>query len=212
MSSFENIFKITADGGITLNKDELRGNDVFKKFIGTKKENIQDMMFIYLMGDPRSKVSHLPPAEKLKEAIRAVNRDETWQPTPMLRAAIEEYNRLIALTPTGKSFLAANKALSTIGDDINILIDSNSYLKGLLTKKVAVLESDTLGMTEADTLINECKALIGSMTKNQAEMQSVIKSLPSMNKTVKELAEAWANEGNGTKAVHGGGEINSREE
>ena len=33
-----------------------------------------------------------------------------------------------------------------------------------------------------------------------------------MNKTVKDLAAAWANEGNGKKDIHGGGELNNREE
>lgn len=212
MSTFENIFKIAADGSISLNKEELRGNDIFKKFIGNKKENMQDMMYIYMMGDPRSKVSHLPPAEKQKEVIKAINRDDLWQPAPMLRSAVEEYSRIIALTPTGKSFLASNKALYTIGEDVNSIMDTNNYLKSLLRAKIAVLETDTLGLIETLELVKECKSLLSEILKQDKNVQAIIKDLPSMNKTVKELADAWANEGNGTKAVHGGGEINSREE
>ena len=212
MSSFENIFKITADGSISLNKEELRGNDIFKKFIGNTKEHLQNMMFIYLMGDPRSKVSHLPPDIKLKEAIRAVNRESTWQPTPLLRAAVEEYTRLIDLSPTGKSFQAANKSLFIIGSDINDIIDNINYLKGLLKKKLVVLESDSSGLEETLESSKECKAIIGELLKLQKETQGIIKDLPSMNKTVKELADSWANEGNGVKSVHGGGELNNREE
>lgn len=212
MSAFENIFKINADGSIELNKQELRANDIFKKFVGNKKENLQDMMYMYLMGDPRSKISHLPVTEKQKEAARAVNREPGWQPSPLLRGAIEEYKRVIELTPTGKSFLAANKSLYNLGEDINTIVDTISYLKSLLQKKLAVLESDTMGLDETMILAKECKALLSEILSLQTQSQAIIKGLPTMNKTVKELADAWANEGNGVKAVHGGGELNNRED
>lgn len=212
MSSFENIFKITADGGITLNKDELRGNDIFRKFIGNKKENLQDMMYIYLMGDPRSMYAHLPPADKQERIRRHINRDASWSPAPMLKGAVDEYVRLIETTPTGKSFLAANKNLYNIGEDLNTIADSTAYLKSLLQAKIALLESDTLGDVEIITLAKECKGLLKEITNLQKETQKIIKELPDMIKTVESLASSWANEGNGTKEIYGGGQLNSREE
>lgn len=212
MSTFENIFKITADGSITLNKEELRGNDIFKRFIGNKKENIQDMMYIYLMGDPRSMYDHLGLADKQEAVRRHINRDIGWSAPPTLKGAVDEYKRIIETTPTGKSFLAANKTLFNIGQDLNDINDNSSYLKSLLQKKMETLQLDTLGDVEVVTAIKECKGLMSEIVKIQKDTQAVIKGLPDMLKTVNSLASSWANEGNGTKEVYGGGELNSREE
>lgn len=211
MSQFENIFKITPDGGITINKEEVRGHNVLKRFVGNKKENLQDLMFIYLMGDPRSMVGHLPVEDRQIQAIKHIGRPPEWLPSPLLRGAIEEYKNLISITPTGKSFFAANKALYEAGNDINDLIDSSSYLKSLLKAKVRILESDELGIEEVIGSIKECKGLMTEIVKNQEKINSIIKDLPALIKTVEGLAKNWANEGNGVKEIYGGGELNNRE-
>lgn len=210
MSQFENLFKVT-DAGIELNKQELRGHDTFKKFIGTKKENLQDMMFIYLMGDPRSMYSHLMGQEKIDAVKKHIGRPLEWQPQAQLKSAVGTYEEMVALTPTGKSFLAANKNLYATGEDINDIVEANAYLKSLLKSKIAVLESDQLGSEEVKILANECKAIITGILKNQADASNIIKSLPDTIKTVEKLATAWANEGNGTKEIYGGGQLNNRE-
>lgn len=210
MSQFENLFKVT-EGGIELNKQELRGHDTFKKFIGNKKENLQDMMFIYLMGDPRSMYSHLMGQDKIDAVKKHIGRPLEWQPQALLKSAVATYEEMVALTPTGKSFLAANKNLYATGEDINDLVEANAYLKSLLKSKIAVLESDQLGSEEVKILASECKAIITGILKNQADASNIIKSLPDTIKTVEKLATAWANEGNGTKEIYGGGQLNNRE-
>ena len=210
MSQFENIFKVT-DAGIELNKQELRGHDTFKKFIGNKKENLQDMLFIYLMGDPRSMYSHLLGEDKLNAVRKHISRPIDWMPQAQLKSAVAAYEEMIALTPTGKSFLAANKSLYATGEDINDIVEANAYLKSLLKGKLTVLESDQLGTEEVKILANECKAIITGILKNQSDANAIIKGLPDAIKTVEKLATSWANEGNGTKEIYGGGQLNNRE-
>jgi len=211
MSQFENIFKVNGDGSLSLNKEELRGNDIFKKFIGNKKENMQDMMFIYLMGDPRSMYAHLNTTDKIDRIRKHINRPIDWTPSAGLRGAAEEYKELVGLTPTGKSFLAANRSLYEDGSDINDIVEANSYLKSLLKSKLTVLESDALGADETIIMAKECRALMTEVMKNQEKANSIIKDLPILIKTVENLATSWANEGNGTKEIYGGGQLNNRE-
>lgn len=210
MSKFENLFNID-EGGISLNKEELRYNAAFKPLIAKGREGMANIMFVYLMGDPRSIYSALSLADKEEEARKYCRFEEGWKPSPILRLAIEEYEKLVNLTPTGKSFLAANKALISIGEDINSMMDNISYIKKLLTSKVNELQSGLMGDDETIILIKECKALLGEIIKTQGDAQKVIKDIPPMNKTVKDLATSWASEGNGRKEIHGGGELNNRE-
>ena len=112
---------------------------------------------------------------------------------------------------TGKSFLSANKSLYATGEDINDIVEANAYLKSLLKGKLTVLESDQLGTEEVKILANECKAIITGILKNQADANAIIKGLPDAIKTVEKLATSWANEGNGTKEIYGGGKLNNRE-
>lgn len=212
MSTFENLFKIdSADGGLVLNKEELRAIPCFKPLVANSKEAKQSFTFVYLMADPRSIVSNLSPAVKEREAKKIAQLDEQWKPNALIKAAIAQYEHLLKLTPTGKSFLAANKALTNTGDDINSIMDSISYLKDLLKIRIAQLESGTLGDDETILAIKESKGLLVEILKSQGEAQNIIKGLPAMNKTVKDLATSWANEGSGKKEIHGGGELNSRE-
>lgn len=212
MSTFENLFKIdSADGGLVLNKEELRAIPCFKPLVANSKEAKQSFTFVYLMADPRSIVSNLSPAVKEKEAKKIAQLDEQWKPNALIKAAIAQYEHLLKLTPTGKSFLAANKALTNTGDDINSIMDSISYLKDLLKIRIAQLESGTLGDDETILAVKESKGLLVEILKSQGEAQNIIKGLPAMNKTVKDLATSWANEGSGKKEIHGGGELNSRE-
>lgn len=210
MSQFENLFKVTNES-IELNKPELKGHVFFEKVVGTKKNQLQDMMFIYLMGDPRSMYSHLMGEEKLNKAKKHVGRDITWQPSSALLAAVAEYTEYVNITPTGKSFLAANKSLYSTGEDINEIVEANNYLKTLLKAKLRVLESGDMGDQEVVELAKECKGLITGILQNQTAANGIIKGLPDIINTVKKLADSWANEGNGTKEIYGGGKLNNRE-
>lgn len=210
MSQFENIFKIS-DDSIELNKPEIKMHPFFTKLVGSKKNQLQDMMFIYLMGDPRSMYSHLMGTEKLEKVKYHIGREKEWSPSAALSAAVIEYTNYVNITPTGKSFLAANKSLYETGGDINEIVEANSYLKGLLKAKLRVLEGGNMGDQEQIDLIKECRGLITGILKNQSEANGIIKGLPDTIATVEKLANTWANEGNGSKEIYGGGKLNNRE-
>lgn len=210
MSQFENIFKVTRDS-IELNKPELRGHPVFKNMLGNDKTQKQDAMFIYLMGHPKSMYSHLMGVEKLKQVKKHVQRPVEWQPPAALMAAVGAYVEHINITPTGKSFLAANKSLYEMGADINEIVENNNYLKNLMRSKITMLQSSQMGAGESDTLVNECRVLIQAILENQKSANAIIKQLPDVIATVEKIGDNWANEGSGAVAIYGGGTLGNRE-
>lgn len=211
MSKFENIFNINSDGTLSINKQELRGHKAFAGYIGNTKECIKDLMSIYLLGDPRSMYAQVTGNLKYDKIALHVGREKGWKPSAKLLKAVEAYVELVNISPTGNSFLAANKALYEAGNDINDIVESNNYLKGLLKDKVRELQSDTLGEMESISAVKECKAISKELLSNQADANKIIKDLPLLIKTVGDLASAWANEGNGTKELYGGGKLGNRE-
>lgn len=211
MSKFENIFNINADGTLSINKQELRGHKAFADYIGNTKECIRDLMSIYLLGDPRSMYAQITGTLKYDKVAAHVGRDKGWKPTAKLLKAVDAYIGMVNISPTGNSFLAANKSLYEAGNDINDIVESNNYLKNLLKDKIKEIQSGSLGEMETISAMKECKAIGKELLSNQADANKIIKDLPVLIKTVGDLASAWANEGNGTKELYGGGKLGNRE-
>lgn len=210
MSQFENLFKVTKES-IELNKPELRAHPLFKNLIGTAKTQMQDMMFIYLMAHPKSMYSHLMGKEKLDRVKKHVQREVEWQPPAQLMAAVGAYEDHIKITPTGKSFLAANKSLYAAGGDINEIVEANNSLKVMLRSRIKALEAGGLGDEESVKMMEECRAILSGVSKNQLEANKIIKALPELIDTVEKIGDNWADEGTGVKSIHGGGTLGNRE-
>ena len=216
MSKFENLFNILPSGAIDLNKQELRGHVIFKGLLADKTKSKQEimsiMMYIYLMADARSIYNHLSEEDRSQKAKRHVGFDAMWEPNPQIIAGIEYYKELTNLSPTGKAFSSSSKALFEIGQDTNEMLDNMIYFKSLMRKRLIELkESSTLGDREKDELIVACNNLMKEIIAIQKEVTNQIKGLPALIKTVEELAIKWANEGNGSKEVYGGGSLGNRE-
>lgn len=212
MSKFENLFNILPDGALEINKPELRQHTMLKAVVGLGKSvGLKNLMYIYLISDPRSMYYHLEEEEKIKQARKHLGFGDEYTIPVVTNAAIDSYKELIALSPTGKAFTTANKALFEIGNDLEYILDSTVYFKKLLKDRIAALKDkdkeDKIILNEID----ECKALINGILENATQINKQINELPKMNKTVEELATKWANEGNGTKEVYGGGSVGNRE-
>lgn len=218
--SFDSLFTITPSGELTVNAKELRGHvilgDIVKGSV-SRKDGIRDLLYVYLMSDPRSKYDHLNPDEK-EEATRIfIGASEGWKPPQNLLAGIEYYKAEIELTPTGKAFGASKKAMYEIGRDVYDNLNTISYLKEQMQKKLVVIKANEsnattdMDMTNQMTLIGECNKLIKESVTVQNSLIKQINELPEFIKTVEALADKWAKESGGSKEVHGGGDLGNRE-
>ena len=210
MSDFEKLFKVTEDS-IELNKPELKFHPIFKKIIGSERNKLQDMMFVYSMGHPKGMFSHLMGDEKLKEIKKLIGREIEWQPSAILNAAASEYERLVNVSPTGKAFLAANKSLYEAGEDINDIVETNKSLKVMVKKRVNALQSKQLGGVEEMENMEQTAVLLKQIMNNQKDINAIIKELPNMTATVEKIATAWASEEGGQAEIYGGGKLGNRE-
>lgn len=212
---FENLFKILPNGTIDLNRPELRGHIIFKGILANtsaKQDALKSLMYIYLMADVRSMYAHLSDEDRDIASRKHVGLEPYWNPTPQVLSGIEYYKELINLTPTGKAFSAASRALFEIGADTNEMLDNTVYFKSLLKKRMTeIKEAKDLGDKEKELLLTDCTNLMKGVIDNQKELTNQIKGLPAIIKTVEDLAVKWANEGNGAKEVYGGGSLGNRE-
>lgn len=216
MSKFENLFTILPNGGIDLNKQELRGHTIFGGLLSdktkSKQEKLQIMMYIYLMADGRSIYHHLGEDEKEVKVKKHIGLDDFWQATPQIKAGVDYYKELVAISPTGKAFSSASRALYEIGQDTNEMLDNIIFFKDLLRKKMLeIKQAKDLGDNEKNELVTASNNLMKEIITNQKDITKQIKDLPPLIKTVEELAMKWANEGNGSREIYGGGALGNRE-
>ena len=212
---FENLFKILPNGSLDLNRAELRGHVIFKGILtntSTKQDALKNLMYIYLMADARSMYAHLSEEDRDLAAKKHIGLEAYWSPSPQVVSGIDYYKELVNLSPTGKAFSAANRALFEIGVDTNEMLDNTVYFKSLLKKRILeIKEAKDLGDKEKEVLLVDCTNLMKGVIDNQKEITNQIKGLPAIIKTVEDLAIKWANEGNGAKEVYGGGSLGNRE-
>ena len=214
MSKIENMFNVLANGTIEVNKLEIRGHVAFGGILknNNKADGLKLLLYVYLMADARSIYAHLNDEERHIQAAKHIGYDTFWNPPPQVKTSIIYYKELLELSPTGKALSSAKKALYETGEDTNEMLDSMVYFKTLLKKRITELKETTnIGDNERDEKITACNALMKGIIENQQNLIKQIKELPSLIKTVEDLAIKWANEGNGNKEIYGGGTLGNRE-
>ena len=214
MSKIENMFNVLANGTLEVNKIEIRGHVAFGGILknNNKADGLKLLLYIYLMSDARSMYAHLSDDDRHIMAAKHIGFDSFWQPTPQVKTGIIYYKELLSITPTGKALSSAKRALYETGEDTNEMLDNMVYFKTLLKKRIIELKNSTdLGDNERDEKITACNSLMKGIIENQQNLIKQIKELPSLIKTVEDLAIKWANEGNGNKEIYGGGSLGNRE-
>lgn len=218
--TFDTLFTVTATGEMSLNAKELRAHVILGdlvKGMTSRKEGIKEMAYVYMMADPRSKYAHLNEGEREEATKKFIGALEGWKPGQNLIAAIDYYKAEVELSPTGKSFGASTKAMYEIGKDVYDNLNTISYLKDQLNKKLKVIQakekeaSNEFEQTDQMTLMGECTKLVKECINVQKELIKQINDLPDLIETVENLASKWAKESNGTQEVYGGGTLGNRE-
>lgn len=217
-------------GDVEINKPEARNikslNVLIRRDRGSagdsegkqKKRANAEILYIYLVYDPRSMYHNLPQKFREQKAIEYTGLPKDWKPDEAVEQAIYEYNNEIApLSAIGKAYYASERALSNTAEQVGEIQESISHYKNMLKRieRELVLESANgvkLGNTEVLNNIKQTTALLKEITTLQADSVRIIKDLPLIEKTVKELLGKYADEGGNVKAIVGGGELGNRED
>lgn len=222
------IFGIDIDNELVINRPEARRIKeyaaLFKRCVAEvgdvenkkKRRAMRELMYIYLTRDPRSIYYVLPLSQRKIKAIEDINAPATFpiKEDDVLIAAIQRYEDDLLLHPTANAYLASERNLHSISEDINMIGKILQDLKATLLERSNKLEEDSnnhLTQTEVLTISKEIASIINEMIKLQMDSTKIIKDLPNVTKTVKELAAAYAEESGKNIEVVGGGQLNSRE-
>lgn len=222
------IFELDAEGQLVINKPEIRKikeyADILKRDKGSpadwdgkkKLKSFAELLYIYLILDPRSMFYVLPLSERRIKAKELVGLPDLRE-DDVIKAAIIRYEADMRLNSSANSYLAAERFLYSTSEDIHKNIELIQELKKQsdeLSSKLLPENGDksTLGDMEKITFSKELAGVISQIVDIETKIEKIISKLPNMTTITRELAIKYAEEGGSFKAVVGGGTLGNREE
>lgn len=214
MNQLEKLFIPTEDGDIKINKIELSRHALLKPIVAKvkSKEQVDKLMYVYLMADVGSMYNHLQGEEKLQAVKDHFAYDDLWKPTADMTIAVEAYEKLMDLSATGRAYKTAIKAVYETGKDLDRLLDMVIMLKGSLETRINNIKNNhTFTESEKFDNIKEARAYIIEITSTQKDVIDHLKKMPDLLKIVDTLATKFAEENSNKTEIHGGGSLGNRE-
>ena len=227
MSQNNSIFILNKEGFIEINKPEVREHPAFRTILEKDKGSVGDadgrkksmakreLLYIYLLADPRSVYYNLSLTEKKRKAKIHANLAQNWIPDEAVINALLYYEIHLKLDSTANAYLAAEKNLYNTAEDIHDMQNDISELKRMCKETMKQLTAEgTNVFSETEKLVNIDKAiaLYAQIQKLQLEASKIIKELPNMTKVKNDLAAAYAEAGGQLKLAIGGREVGNRED
>jgi hypothetical protein len=227
MSQNNSIFILNEQGLIEINKPEVREHPAFKVILEKDKGSVGDadgrkksmakreLLYIYLIADPRSVYYNLSLTEKRRKAKIHATLPQNWIPDEAVVNALLYYEIHLKLDSTANAYLAAEKNLYNTAEDIHDMQNDISELKRMCKETMKQLTAEgTNVFSETEKLVNIDKAiaLYSQIQKLQLDASKIIKELPAMTKVKNDLAAAYAEAGGELKLAVGGREVGNRED
>lgn len=212
-------FILNKDKELEINKPEVKKVPEYKALFDRDKGNkatqmlaCDELFYIYLVHDVRSKYYNLDLEEKKIKAKKDAKLPDKWKEDEKLENAVIRYKEDFKLSSSGNAYAVAERAAYTMSEDTSIMQDNLIRLKREAQGKLNKLQSDTIGELEKATIINEYLAIVSNITKIQKDILTNIKEFKGLNKLVKDLAIEFAEDGGSLRVVVGGGTVGNREE
>lgn len=215
------------DGELVINRQEVNKIEEYKTLLKRDTGSIGDLAgrkgliataelyYIYLMYDVRSIYYNLDTASKRTLALEDSKLPKNWKEDKNFNAAVLRYQADRVLTSAGNAYYSSERALYSMSEDVNNMLDNIIELKKeaeIKIKKLSKTVGTKAGEEESKNFISEYTGILMQLTKVQKEVISTIKDLPSLGDVVKKLATRFVEEGGKIKTPVGGGELGNREE
>jgi hypothetical protein len=222
MSKFNTLF-LVKNGILEINKPEAREIPEYKALIvrdkgtegdseGRKKQGaMRELLYIYLILDPRSMYYNLSKEERKELAKAHCKFPDNWKPDELMQDAAKRYKKDMVLTGTGKAYVAAEQALFSVSSDAEFFQEQIDQYKHMLAKRNKLVLGGNLGETEKTATMAEISALMQDMINLQDKLLKNIDKIPKLQETVTTLLNKYMEEEGGKKAVYGGGSLGNRE-
>ena len=216
-------FILNQDGELEINVPEVRKTPIYEELFkrdkyspgdaqGTKKLiATAEIYYIFLISDIRSSIYSLPIKERKLKAKELAKLPDKWKEDDLLLQAIEQYKKDFKLTASGKAYATAEANYYSLAEDTEYLSEELVALKELLRDKLKKVKTSSIGNTEVGLLAKEIVAIIENCSKQQKVIMGNIKEFANLDKTVKELANKFIQEGGSFKIPIGNRELGNRE-
>lgn len=152
----------------------------------------------------------LATKERKEKAFAHAKLPDNWKPDDLFNECVHHYIDSLELSHNFKAFIAAKRAVHSIGRDLDLFNEQKSRLKSALKDVHSQIEAcnDEDDMVE---LLKKEERLTERMMKLTNNIQSITDKLPDNLGTVEQLKKILAQEQKKTAEVRGGGRIGRRE-
>lgn len=227
MSQTNSIFILNDKGLIEINKPEVRNHPAYRVILerdrgssgdadGRKKSvATRELLYMYLLVDPRSMYYNLSFTERKRESKRHAGLPRSWAPDDDLKVAILEYEEHLKLDSTANAYIAAERNLYNTAEDIKDIQNTISELRRLSKETMSKLLADGTNVyaeTEKLVAMEKVAAINKQIVELQLSSSKIIKELPAMTTVKNNLAAAYAETGGALKIVVGNRELGNRED
>jgi len=175
-----------------------------------KKQFNREMLYIYLITDPKSIFRDLSNKEKKYQARRFAELDTLWKEDLSVKAAIVKYEELLMLTGIEVAYYNASKGLYSIGQDLDLFNEANERARGKIRELNGELDMGT--PDEIERVEAQLNSLIEVLSSNTQEVIKLSTLLPKAYQGLEDLYDKMMKEKQGKKKLYGGGELGSRED
>lgn len=226
MSTHNALFKTDKAKNFVINKPEISRIGEYKKLwdkdtgkYKSKPNREKELatkwfFYIYLVCDIRSMYSNLSESDRKEKAIKDCDFPEGYEfkEDADIKNAMKRYKKDVKLSSTAKAFLTADKALSTMGDNLNFIQEQLMYNKKLLMKTYNSLKDKEEFEAEDEGLFTQSQALMEKIMSLDEKATSLIAKFNPAKKNADELLSKYLEEEGMNRELHGGGELGNREE
>lgn len=225
MKDVTEIFLVNPEGLLEINKIETRTIPEFKAILIRDKGNklvgdydgrkkffaFKEFMFIYTYYHPFSIYRDLEDKTKLKRCIKHSELPDKWKIDDTIKDAGKAFLKLINMSALFHSYINANRAIYALGQDINFFNTLRDKIRNKIKIKIKELEATTI---EED--IQGLEAEIDSASVRLMDIgnkiSNISNNLPTAFDTVENLKQKLLKESTAKSRIHGGGELNNREQ
>ena len=223
MKDVTDIFKV--DGHrLTIVKEEIRTIPAFKAILerdrgsegdsqGRKKLMAEkEFLYIHLVNHPLSLYRDLNDAERKFKVRKMLKLPDTWDDGDVkFKEAELEYIKMLDMNALLRTYVNANKAVYSTGEDIKFYNERKDKLRDNIKEKSLQLDSDETPTEMKHELEQQIDVATQALMKIDESIAKVVERLPKMYETVEKLKIKLLQEGGKKHSITGGGKLGNRE-
>lgn len=172
----------------------------------------RELLYVYLMEDPRSILYAQEEDSKRQKAIRMSALPREYTEDAVVLEARKIWRKLLKLTPNGKSFITASKTFNAISESLEETQEHLSFLRKTMSSRISIIKDDATTDSTKDLELTNALAVLKQIKDTQADIIKNLERLPNLSDIVEKLKATWASELGNQKLLVGDRKLGNRED